>query len=140
MAALEYERSAWSPNGVKKKSRPYKRLRQIEFPIPVLFVTEKDLAAWRYANRRMPDLVATTLERLVKAPRETVVEWSWNQVIRVGCWYYRDLERSCLELHAPLDRCVAGRMEDPKLWQVGSCPRCFARTLADFLKGEASEI
>ena len=133
--AMEYERSARSPEAVARKARRYELLASLGFPIPVLVVTETDEAAELFASLGLRHVLATTLARLKRGPQgRAALDQDGAVVGEPGCWYYWYRGESAPVTTAPIDLWPRVRPDDYSVWRVGR-PRPYSdQSLASWLE------
>ena len=100
LVAVEYERSADTPQKMKDKADNYLKLQKIGHPIPVLFVTEKADAAIYLAGLRIPYLLATSQDALKAGPHGKAPV-TGNEDL--GCWWNWDKNDPEPTGDAPID-------------------------------------
>ena len=105
LVAIEYERSATSPQEVETKAQKYKRLADIGHPLGVLFITETEEAAKNLAILRCRYLLATTLEAVKHGPhgRAIMQERDVSEGADSGCWWYWYSDRDAPSSSVPID-------------------------------------
>ena len=103
LVAIEYERSADTPDDMKKKADKYLRLQEIGHPIPVLFVTETAEAAMYLAGLRVPYLLATSQDALKAGPHGKAPVTGGEDNGELGCWWYSYGNNPELKGDAPID-------------------------------------
>ena len=100
---MEYERSARAYRALDRKAVNYERLRLINCPLPVLFVTEGMSAARTLAALGYLYVQATSIEALRQGPHGRTVKGEDGWELEEGCWCYRLPETAEPDETVPID-------------------------------------
>ena len=87
LVAIEFERTATTPEALRRKAKKYRGLERIGHPIPVLFITETEDAAKLVADLRYQYVLAARLDAVRQGPHGRAIYFDNRWLGRPGCWW-----------------------------------------------------